>query len=264
MIAHSVTLPTLVTLLKQLYVEVARDSFTLDGRPPTDSRISMLTGVHRKDVRTLRETGMPATAPPALGISFTVVGRWLGDPRFVDEGGRPRRLSRTGEGSSFSQLVASVSADVRPRTVLDELARQDFVMVDEVADEVVLLVDAFVPQGRDPAVLDVMAQNLHDHGAAAIDNLLAPAGQAPFLERAVYYNGLTEESVQMVEAMARAAALEALARLNSEALARQRADQGRAGAVRRFRFGAYFYTEGLAPSVEGGASQRNRSGKCKT
>ena len=64
MIAHGITLPAVLSVLKQVYVEVAVDSFRLDGKPITDSRVSMLTGVHRKDVRTVRERGVPATAPP--------------------------------------------------------------------------------------------------------------------------------------------------------------------------------------------------------
>lgn len=260
MIAHGVTLPTLVTVLKQLYVEMARESFTLESRPLTDSRISMLTGVHRKDVRTLRETGMPATAPPSLGIGATVLGRWLGDPRFLGADGRPMRLARTGPVPSFAALVAEVSADVRPRTVLDELLRQAFVAVDDATDEVILSVDAFVPGGDDPAVHDFLAQNLHDHVAAAIDNLLAPQGAVPFLERSVYYNGLTETSVKDLEASARTAAIDLLVRLNGDALARQHADRGKADATWRFRFGSYLYRTEQAQPAEANPARRKRTG----
>jgi hypothetical protein len=37
-------------LLKSLYVEVAARELTLEERPQTDSRVSLLTGVHRKEV----------------------------------------------------------------------------------------------------------------------------------------------------------------------------------------------------------------------
>lgn len=259
MIGHGVPLPTFVTLLKQLYVEVAQESFTLANRPLTDSRISMLTGVHRKDVRTLRETGMPATATPSLSIGATVIGRWMGDPRYLDEKGRPMRLARTKSVPSFSALVAEVSADVRPRTVLDELLRQAIVAVDDASDEVILLVDAFVPGGNDPAVLDFLAQNLHDHIAAATFNLLAPPGAAPFLERSVYYNGLTEASVRALEASARTTAIEMLVRLNGDALRRQHADREKPDATWRFRFGAYFYRTEQAQSAEADPVRRPRA-----
>ena len=243
MIAHGVTLPAVVSLLKQVYVEVAQDSFHLDGKPMTDSRISMLTGVHRKDVRTLREHGVPATAPPPPSVGATVIGRWLGDPRFADPDGRPRVLPRGGgrDEASFQALVQEVSADVRPRTVLDELVRQGLVRVDEDADAVTLLAEAFVPRNDHPAIYEFLASNLHDHAAAAADNLLTRDGKAPFLERAVYYGALRPESVDRLEGEARRLALGALNELNAEALGLQRGDRGQPVARERFRFGVYFY-----------------------
>jgi Family of unknown function (DUF6502) len=257
MIAHGVTLPAVVALLKQVYVEVALENFHLDGKPSTDSRVSMLTGVHRKDVRAVRERGVPATAPPPMSVSATVIGRWLGDPRFAEADGRPRRLPRAGgQGeASFGGLVAEASADVRPRTVLDELVRQGLVAHDEADDRVTLLVEAFVPRSDHPAIFDFFASNLHDHAAAAADNLLTEASKAPHLERAVYYSGLRPESVDQVERSARQLALGVLNELNAQALALQREDRDRPGDRERFRFGVYFYREiqgqGTAKGEEG-------------
>ena len=250
MIAHGITLPALLAVLKQVYVEVAGEEFRIAGKPVTDSRISMLTGVHRKDVRTLRQSGVPATAPAGMSVSATVVGRWLGDPRYGSPGA-PRVLPRTAGPAepSFASLVAEVSQDIRPRTVLDELVRQGLVAEDETAEQVRLLADAFVPRNDGPAMLDFFASNLHDHAAAATENLLAAPGKAPFLERAVYYNGLTPASVDALEASARQLGLRALTELNGDALARQRADQGDAAADRRFRFGVYFYRSPRPPEA---------------
>ena len=119
MIAHGITLPATLSVLRQLYVEVAVDSFGLRDKPITDSRVSMLTGVHRKDVRTVRRRGVPATVPPGPSVGATVVGRWLGDPRFLeDEAGRPKALPRTGgvgqrRSTRWSRRRASTSARAR-------------------------------------------------------------------------------------------------------------------------------------------------------
>ena len=55
MLAQGITYPYLLELLKGLFVEVADKEFRLDARPPTDSRISLVSGVHRKDVSRLRQ-----------------------------------------------------------------------------------------------------------------------------------------------------------------------------------------------------------------
>ena len=60
MIAQGVTAPALYRIIKRLYVEVAEQDFQLASERQTDSRISMLTGVHRRDVREFRGTARQA------------------------------------------------------------------------------------------------------------------------------------------------------------------------------------------------------------
>ena len=55
LLSKQITFPILTTLLKELYVEVASEEFQIEGKRLTDSRINLLTGIHRKDVRRFRE-----------------------------------------------------------------------------------------------------------------------------------------------------------------------------------------------------------------
>ena len=92
----------------------------------TDSALSLLSGVHRRDVRTL-ERGAPVahakSAKPRISAPLSLVGevaaRWVADPAFLDGRRRPRALER----GEFDALVAAVSSDVRPRAIRDELQR---------------------------------------------------------------------------------------------------------------------------------------------
>jgi hypothetical protein len=237
LIACGVTLPALVAALKECFVDVASRDFRLGGREPSDSRVSLVTGVHRKDVRAIRERSHPISTPRTGGLAATVVGRWLGHPDHLDAEGRPRPLPRL----AFDALVAGVSKDVRPRTVLDELLRLGLVEVAE-DDAVRLLADAFVPaKGGGEEMLAFFEHNLHDHMAAAAGNLLAGPDDRRFLERAVYYNNLRPADVDRVEAEARTLALAALQHLNGLALEMQQAARSDAGAGERFRFGVYFF-----------------------
>jgi len=167
----------------------------------------------------------------------TVVGRWLGSPDHLDSEGRPRPLPRP----EFDVLVAGVSKDVRPRTVLDELVRLGLVVHDEAADEVRLLADGFIPATGGEEMVHFFQRNLHDHLAAAVANLLARPGEPRFLERAVYYNNLSPEQVDRIETEARTLALASLRHLNSMALEHQQSP--RPGRRQRFRFGVFFYRE---------------------
>ena len=56
MIANGVVFGHLESRLRELFVRVAEASFEIPGRPQTDSRISVLTGINRKEVRRIRST----------------------------------------------------------------------------------------------------------------------------------------------------------------------------------------------------------------
>ncbi|MEL6217142.1 MAG: DUF6502 family protein [Pseudomonadota bacterium] len=260
MIAQGVTAPAVYRLLKEVYVEVADSAFRLDDKRPTDSRISLLTGVHRKDVRTIREAASEARPAGSARVTAlaSVIGRWLASPETVDAEGNPLPLPRqAAEGPSFDALVESVSKDVRPRTVLDELLRQDLVRVDPGTEVVHLSEEAFLGPGDGEQQVVFFAQNVGDHIAAATENLLAKddTGPAPFLERAVFYNRLRTTSIDRLEAEARNQAGEGLAALNRMAFTFQQEDMDAPDATERFRYGVYFYrapeTEVPEPGVSG-------------
>ena len=95
----------LADLLRGLYVEVAAHDLLNDPRARTDSRISLLTGVHRKEIRRWRsETHEPEAVPPVITRTSQIIARWLRDDEYVDAEGQPRplpRLPRPEGGPSF-------------------------------------------------------------------------------------------------------------------------------------------------------------------
>ncbi|MEM6384337.1 MAG: DUF6502 family protein [Pseudomonadota bacterium] len=244
-IARGVALPSFVRILKRILVQVAEEEFRVDDKPPTDSRIAVLTGVHRKDVRTLREEDDTTTGQPKMPIIATVLGRWLADPQFQTDEARPMALPRLhqADGPSFASLVETVASDVRPRTILDAMVTRGSVVTDEATDTVRLVGDGDIPFADDEDMLSFFAANLHDHAAAAVHNLQAPQGDDRFLERAVFYSGLTPTAINQIEEAVSAAARQALVDVNALARDRQQADSGDAEASRRFRFGVYFYSD---------------------
>ena len=84
LIRSGITFPALIDLLRELYVNVAENEFPLPDKAQTDSRVSLLTGIHRKEVRRLRGAGAPVNMVPAA----------VSAPRRSSRGGRPRLNSR--------------------------------------------------------------------------------------------------------------------------------------------------------------------------
>jgi hypothetical protein len=248
-IASGLTFPALAQLLRELYVNVSEHDFALSGKEQTDSRVSLLTGIHRKEVARLRGAGAPiATVPASVSRTSAIVARWLADPAFTTAQGEPLPLPRTATAgeASFEALVASVTRDVRPRAVLDEWLDSGVAALDE-EGRVTLRQTAFIPRDDDEQRLYYLGRNLHDHVAAAIANMLA--SEPPFLERAVHYDGLSPELAQRLEKRARELAQQALQTANREAHIACLTDPG---GTARWNFGAYVFTAEAAAVAETG------------
>jgi hypothetical protein len=83
-----VTYPQLAGLLKEVFVEVGNRDFQIQGKRQTDSRVSLLTGIHRKDVKRLRSmAGVPSAAPAALSLGEQIHSRWISRSEWLDESG---------------------------------------------------------------------------------------------------------------------------------------------------------------------------------
>lgn len=247
MLASGLTYPLFAELLKGLFVEIAERDFRIGGQSPSDSRISLVSGVHRKDVRRLRSAERPPdqVMPEAVSFGAKLVTTWLTDARFLDADGAPRPLARSssaGEPASFEELVAGRSTDIRPRVVLDEWLRLGIVRVGE-GDRLVLNTDAFVPQAGLEEKLFFFSHNLHAHAAAATDNLLG--ARAAQLERSLIFEGMTEEGVREVEARARQLGSRVLKDLDRLAIERQASEAGSGAPRFRITAGVYFHREPL-------------------
>lgn len=246
-LSHGITYPALADILKILFVDVARRDFPLKGGAISDSRINLLTGIHRKELKRLREAapGSAESMPETVSLGAQLVGVWVGRPPFVDENGRPRPLPRqasAGGEVSFEALVEGVSKDIRSRVVLDEWLRLGVATLNE-RDEVVLNSNAFIPSEGFEEKAFYLAHNLHDHAAAAIHNLLGEG--PPRLERSVHYDALSTESIAELNELARCSGMETLQALNRKAMELEQRDAQVPQARQRFTCGIYFYDEAM-------------------
>lgn len=231
-----ITYPYLSELMKRLYVEVAEEEFAIPGKKQTDTRISLLTGVHRKDTRKLR--GIVEQDLPSGSVSqgTKLIAHWISEPRYTDQQGHPISLPIKGEEPNFESFVQEVCRqDLRARVVLDEWLRLGIV---EVIDDVVnLKQEAFIPKDSLDDKAFFLGLNVADHLAAATHNL---RGMDPaFFERCVYYSGLSDVAIHELQQLASEKGMETLKALNAEALRLKQSSPG----DERFNLGVYFYSE---------------------
>jgi len=239
LVRSGVTFPVFADVLRTIFVQVAGEVLDADGQERTDSRISILTGIHRKELRRQRLEPTDDAEPEVVTLNSRLIARWLGEPAYLDAFGAPLRLPRSGLHPSFETLAASVTKDVHPRSILDDLLAHAIVSIDP-NDFVTLLARAFVPTKSEEAKLFYFARNLHDHAAAASANVLEAA--PPFIDRAVHYDGLSRAAAATLEEAARMAAEQTVLTVNRQALAIADADVPD-GLTRRVIMGVYVYVE---------------------
>lgn len=240
LLQNGVSYGALAAALKRVFVEAAQDELKARDMAQTDSAITLLSGVHRRDVRTLlRATPAVDDAPrEPLSMASEIVARWISDRTWLDARRRPRKLPRGVADHGFDALVASVSSDIRPRAVLDELKRLGVAQEDE--EGISLVTAGFAPQQGFDETSWMIADNLHDHWMAAALNLQE---QRNFLEQSVHVDAITAESADELQRAA-AASWKQVQRSYLTLAQKHFDDDARAApAARRTmraRFGVYF------------------------
>jgi Family of unknown function (DUF6502) len=244
-LGQGVTYPALAAVFKGVYIQVAREEFGIDGRQPSDSRIALITGINRKDLKRRGNRRDEADGPPAgAPLGAQLAARWAGDPAFLDENGLPAPLPKRiseGGGQSFEALVESVSKDIRSRVILDDWLHLGVASLDA-AGRVCLNADAFVPERGLDEKLFFFGRNVHDHMAGAVHNLRG-AGP-PFFERTAYYEGLAPDSIEELRRLSADLGMTTLRTVNRRAAILERRDARRpARASMRMNFGGYVFVE---------------------
>ena len=200
-LAQGVSFAALEEMLKEAVVDEALKAQSAQTPSRVVSRISVATGLNRREVTRLtqhRRDAREVRHPPAAEV-FT---RWLTDPACCDGNGVPRPLPRLPQVQgepSFESLAHSVTRDVHPRSLLDELCRLGIARLDGETDQVVLVRNAFVPNDAQAAMLGFLGDNVGDHLSAAVSNVIA--AEPPHFEQAVFADELSLESLEAVRRM---------------------------------------------------------------
>lgn len=129
LLKSGVTWKEFAELSRSVFLEVAAAEFGLRGRPTNVSRIALLTGMTRREVRRYRESAVPMKTDPRaeddLNHASRVLAGWHLDTQFTDESGRPRVLKPEGEGATFAQLVRRYAGDIPVTALVKELLRSN-------------------------------------------------------------------------------------------------------------------------------------------
>lgn len=116
-------------IAKTAFVDVATNSYGLRGRPTNISRVAVMTGLTRKEIRRLRDnlSGADETVFVKSTPLANIVHQWFTDSAYCDEHGKPLALPFEGSKKSFSSLVKRFGGDIPPGAMRTELKRMGMV-----------------------------------------------------------------------------------------------------------------------------------------
>lgn len=165
---------------KLAFVQVASDEYGLRGRKTNMSRVSVMTGLNRKEIKKLRERLRYEDweLKSELSKPVSVLSKWYTDPRYLGRKGSPKTLAFDSKGSepSFSKLVREVGGDVPPGAMLRELARAGCIKENKPGVWKVIK-RQYSPAGIDEFQVQRFGECLHDLANTMTTNYLAKQNQ---------------------------------------------------------------------------------------
>lgn len=236
-------------IARKVFVDVAAEEFSLPGRKQSVSRVSLLTGINRKDVKKLLEQD---SAPGASGTSVEnnraarVISAWLRDPDYHDEHGQPGALNwGRNADHGFEALVRQHSGDIPARAVLDELLRVGAVAMPQ-ADTVQLLAHGYVPGNSDDELQRLSAESAGDL-METIKHNLDPEKSVSRLQLSVAYDDLPEQSVELFRHLSTEKGRELLIQLDQFLSTQDRSTNPSVKGDGRYRagLGIYYFEQNL-------------------
>ncbi len=201
---------------KRSYVDMAYKYFSLPKRKMTFSRISVLTGLTRKEIVRLtkikEDDVITKKTKGSINRATLVIGGWLQDEMMLDHNKQPKVLPLKGEGASFETLVSRYSGDVTARAILDELVRINAVEVKK-NKTVKLLIHAYIPKSDEIAQLELVSKHTGDVMGTSIHNITSNQEDARF-QREVVYTDMSAEVVKEFQEYSAKRSMELLVEFN--------------------------------------------------
>lgn len=238
LLRHGVSHAEFASWAKQSYVEEAHKHYGIDNKRPTVSRLAIVTGINRKEVKRILD--LPADVEPAVAKhnrAIRVVTGWLQDSEYMSAKGEPLPLAYGDADSGFNQLVKRYGGDVPARAVLDELLRVG--TVSEENNQISLVTKGYIPHESEEAMLDLFATSARDI-LTTLDHNVSGEGKSR-LQMSVAYDDVGIEGVEAFRKLSSKKALSLLQELDTSLSKHDRTKNPSAEGTGRYRTGLGVY-----------------------
>ena len=190
-------------IARRVFVEVAYDEFREPKKKQTVSRVSVLTGLTRKEVSRIRDTEPDddIEAIQRYNRAVRVIGGWINDPRYSDKDGVPKVLSIDSSEPSFASLVKKYSGDIPTKAMLNVLLSAGTVKKDE-AGKLSLSNQAYIPSNDPADKLNILGTDVSELITTIDYNITSPETDLRF-QRKVSNPNVRPEAMDAFRKMSR-------------------------------------------------------------
>jgi hypothetical protein len=174
-------------IAKTAFVDVATTEYGLRGRPTNISRVAVMTGLTRKEVRRLREKieqGDYSVVVKATPLS-EILHRWHAESEYLDSSGTPAILDFSGNGATFSSLVKRYGGDIPPGAMRTELKRVG--AIKELEDAKLKVINRTVhPAGSHEKLITALIHAIYPLAATVANNVNTDKSRESWAQMTAY------------------------------------------------------------------------------
>lgn len=192
-IKHAVSYQDLKEILKESYLKEADIELNRTDQKKNISRLSVLTGINRKEVKRL--LSIENAKEDEESLIFKVLGKWQSS-KIYSQNNKAKKLTCGKIDSEFSKLVESISTDFNPATVLFQLERLDLVKTENSLVE--LLEPEYIPTENVDLQLTILSKDTSDLMSAVTENVLDQK-EIPNLHRRTMYDNIDPNMVDKIK-----------------------------------------------------------------
>jgi hypothetical protein len=171
-------------LSKVVFVQVATADFGIRGRPTNASRVAILTGLDRREVRKQRAAlaNDEIATTGYMTKASQVLGGWHQDPIFTDASHQPLALPLDGATPCVADLVRSYAPGLPAVAMLKELKAAG--AVEEQSKGIYRpLTRSYIPKQMSDEQLRLWSSTVRDLSSAVGHNLTRPVTAPALFER---------------------------------------------------------------------------------
>lgn len=202
LIRHNVGFPTFSEIAKKAFVDVATREHGLRSRPASKSRVSLLTGINRREVARVQALPPGEASNVLFNPVFRLVSLWIRDPRYRDGQGAPLAIPLHGAAPSLEDLRKQCCHDVPETAVLRELVSAGIAnYCEDGSDRLALQATGYIPRDDVSGKLELMGVDVAVMLNTIDGNIADP--QSPLFQRKVSFSDVSERGVALLNAIAR-------------------------------------------------------------